>query len=55
MLQMQVILKNGNGKGNAKQQLISCINKSADQEILVPEDPMGETDYSTFVLCQDNK
>ena len=43
--------------------LISCSTstnqQSADQGLmirsLVPEDPMGETDCSTFVLFQDNK
>ena len=51
------------GKGNAKQQLISyptsSNQQSADQGLmirsLVPEEPMGETDCSTYVLSQDNK
>ena len=51
------------GKGNAKQQLVrhptSSNQQSADQGLmirsLVPEDPTGETDCSTFVLFQDNK
>jgi hypothetical protein len=51
------------GKGNAKQQLISyptsSNQQSADQGLmirsLVPEEPTGETDCSTYVLSQDNK
>ena len=51
------------GKGNAKQQLISyptsSNQQSADQGLmirsLVPEEPTGETDFSTHVLSKDNK
>ena len=43
-------------------QLISCITSTNQQSAvqglmirsLVPEDPTGETDCSTFVLFQDN-